>query len=461
VPTPVTFADFDLPENIVRYLADSGITIPTPIQAAALGDLLAGRDVVGGAPTGSGKTLAFGLPLLTSIGSARPHHPRAIVLAPTRELAGQIQQVLEPLGRLTRHSVASVYGGVGFGQQIKALRNGVDVLVACPGRLEDLIQQGYVRLTEVEVMIVDEADRMVDVGFMPAVNRLLDATPGRRQTVLFSATLDKQVDKVIANHLPSASRHRIVADEVELSRATHLFWSTRPEERVTLTAEIVRRSGRTIIFTRTKRGADRVAKQLEALGVNAAAIHGDRSQAQRERALEKFRAGRVTALVATDVAARGIHVDAVGSVVHFDPPEVAADYQHRSGRTARAGASGIVTTFVVSDKRRAVRGLQRELGRTEPVTAPDIALIPELPPVEVLPERATLAPQPAAKPKRFEQRSSNGRSYGGARKGGPRRDHKAGGYRHNDRSRSHGAGDRQGGGAGQTRSRTGGSRTGG
>ena len=233
-------------------------------------------------------------------------------------------------------------------------------------------------------MIVDEADRMVDVGFMPAVNRLLDATPGRRQTVLFSATLDKQVDKVIANHLPSASRHRIVADEVELSRATHLFWSTRPEERVTLTAEIVRRSGRTIIFTRTKRGADRVAKQLEALGVNAAAIHGDRSQAQRERALEKFRAGRVTALVATDVAARGIHVDAVGSVVHFDPPEVAADYQHRSGRTARAGASGIVTTFVVSDKRRAVRGLQRELGRTEPVTAPDIALIPELPPVDCL-----------------------------------------------------------------------------
>lgn len=374
---PTTFAELGVPADMLAHLHDRGITVPTPIQEATLGDLLAGEDVCGGAPTGSGKTLAFGIPLVAGIERARPHHPRAVVLAPTRELAGQIHAVLEPLAALRGLRVASIYGGVGFVPQVRALRQGVEILVACPGRLEDLLQQGVVLLNDVQVVVVDEADRMADMGFLPAVVRILDLTPAQRQTVLFSATLDKAVDKLIRTHLRDPRRHIIAVSEDDAARTTHLFWSVGKDQRVGVCADVARTAGRTIVFTRTKHGADRLARQLGTFGVAAAPIHGNRSQAQRERALAEFHAGHVTALVATDVAARGIHVDEVGCVVHFDPPASAPDYLHRSGRTARAGASGVVVSLVLDEVRSAVRGLQRELGQRNGLTRPEMTLIPE------------------------------------------------------------------------------------
>jgi superfamily II DNA/RNA helicase len=396
-----TFAALGVPAPLLAHLEEQGISTPTPIQAATLPDLFAGHDLCGGAPTGSGKTLAFGLPLVARLGRARPHHPRAVVLAPTRELAGQIHDVIASLATRAGLRVAAVYGGVGFNPQVRALRNGVEILVACPGRLEDLMSQGIVQLDDVEAVVVDEADRMSDMGFLPAVVRILGHTPATRQTILFSATLDKAVDKLIRNHLPRARRHVIAVSKDDTARTTHLFWSTDREKRTDVCAQVIRTAGRTIVFTRTKHGADRLARQLDRLGVPAAPIHGNRSQSQRERALAQFHAGHVTALVATDVAARGIHVDDVGCVVHFDPPATGADYLHRSGRTARAGASGVVLCLVHNEVRSDVRSLLRDLGRTDPVTSPDMGRIPEgetPTPVPLPPSHAEVSARQATRP---------------------------------------------------------------
>ena len=266
------------------------------------------------------------------------------MLVPTRELAAQVCGELEWLGRGRKLRVAAVYGGAGFGAQFKALRRGVDVLVACPGRLTDLIERREVDLDEVEMVVVDEADRMADMGFLPAVQQLLDRTPATRQTLLFSATLDGAVDQLVRRYQRDPSRHLL--PEADQTRATHRFWTADRGDRVAVTAEIVPAAGPTIVFCRTKHGADALAKKLEQRGVRSAAIHGNRSQGQRERALAAFADGKVQALVATDVAARGIHVDAVACVVHFDPPADFKDYTHRSGRTARAGANGTVVSLV-------------------------------------------------------------------------------------------------------------------
>jgi superfamily II DNA/RNA helicase len=318
--------------------------------------------VCGKAPTGSGKTLAFGLPLVARVAPARPRRPRALVLAPTRELAAQIQKELEPLATARDKRVCTVYGGVGYEKQKKALRRGVEILVACPGRLRDLINQHAVRLDAVDVVVIDEADRMADMGFLPEVRRILDETSPERQTVLFSATLDGDVAVLQRSYQREDAVTYEIAGAGDDADIEHHFEELEGTERVTRAAEIVRTHGSTIVFTRTRNGADRLAKRLKTAGIDAAAIHGGLSQSKRDRALAGFKHDTVEALIATDVAARGIHVDAVACVVHFDPPADAKTYVHRSGRTARAGATGTVVSFVARDQRAASRKLRKELG---------------------------------------------------------------------------------------------------
>jgi superfamily II DNA/RNA helicase len=366
-----TFAHLGLPDPLVQSLAKREITEPFPVQEATIPDALAGRDICGKAPTGSGKTLAFGLPLLTMVDKASRLKPRALVLAPTRELAEQIKQELAPLARTVNRYVFAVYGGVGYGPQKGALRKGVDVLVATPGRLEDLIEQRSIDLSDVDIVVVDEADRMADMGFLPAVRRILDQTSADRQTMLFSATLDGDVAVLIRDYQDDPAQHEAGAmDSSESIDARHHFWLVDHHDRVQHTADLVDEMGKTIVFTRTRHGADRLARQLDKTGIDAVAMHGGRSQNQRTRALKAFSSGRAQALIATDVAARGIHVDDVASVIHFDPAGDHKDYLHRSGRTARAGASGTVVSLVTGEQRRSVQRMQRDLRLDAPIERP-------------------------------------------------------------------------------------------
>jgi len=356
------FSALGVPAPIVGVLERSGVTAPFEIQAAVIPDALAGRDVCGRAPTGSGKTLAFGIPLAATVDRAEPRRPRALVLAPTRELAEQIHCEISPLAAVAGRRMLAVYGGIGMEPQRARLRRGVDILVACPGRLADLVGQGAVRLDSVDRVVVDEADRMADMGFLPEVRRLLDMTARDRQTLLFSATLDGDVAVLTREYQHHPVRHEVGSAEPDITSMRHLFWRVERTERVSRTAEVVSAEGRTVVFCRTRHGADRTASQLVRAGVAAAPIHGGRSQGQRRRALESFAAGRTHALVATDVAARGIHVDGVACVVHFDPPEDHKAYLHRSGRTARAGASGVVVSLVADSQLGDMKAMQRRLG---------------------------------------------------------------------------------------------------
>ena len=371
-----TFAQLGVPHFICAALSRRGITEPFEIQAATIADGLAGRDVLGRAPTGSGKTIAFGVPLIATTERSEPRRPRALVLAPTRELAEQITSELRTFsGRLR---VDPVYGGVGYGKQLNALRRGVDILVACPGRLEDLIARGDVDLGDVVDVVLDEADRMADMGFMPAVRRLLDQTSADRRTMLFSATLDGEVAKLTERYQRDPVRHEVGDETPDVTAATHRFFLAERMERNPVVADVVNAAWPSIVFTRTRHGADRLARQLGKLGFEAAPIHGGLSQNARQRALDNFAAGRVHALVATDVAARGIHVDGVASVVHYDPPEDHTAYIHRSGRTARAGAGGLVVSLVQPDQRTSYRRMQREVGVHEPIEPMSSEAIPDL-----------------------------------------------------------------------------------
>jgi superfamily II DNA/RNA helicase len=358
-----SFTDLGVPEDLAAALRARGITAPFPVQAATIPDLLEGHDVCGRAPTGSGKTLAFGVPLVHRVRRSKPKRPRALVLAPTRELAAQIQRELTPLAEARDRRVFTVYGGVGYEPQRKALRRGVDILVACPGRLEDLVGQRVVDLSGVDIVVIDEADRMADMGFLPAVRRILDATPAEgRQTVLFSATLDGDVAVLTRTYQHEPRRHEVAGVESDGMDAQHRFEKVEAHQRVERAAEVIGAEGSTIVFCRTRHGADKVAKKLAQAGVPSASIHGGLSQNQRDRALASFTRGSIQALIATDVAARGIHVNDVACVLHFDPPTDAKTYVHRSGRTARKGASGVVVSFVAADQMRDSRKLQRELG---------------------------------------------------------------------------------------------------
>ena len=429
----VTFTDLGVSADLTARLAEGAITEPFPIQAATLPAALAGRDICGRAPTGSGKTLAFGLPIVARVARAKPGRPRALVLAPTRELALQIEQTLAPLAATRQRRVAAVYGGVGFGSQLAALRRGADIIVATPGRLADLIERRQAHLGDVEIVVVDEADRMADMGFLPEVRRLLDQVRPDRQTFLFSATLDGEVDVLVRHYQREPFTHEVETPEGEEDRRRHLFWKVDRTQRAGVAADIVARHASTVVFCRTKRGADRLAGQLAKAGLSVAAIHGDRSQGQREKALAAFAGGRVQALVATDVAARGIHVDAVGCVLHFDPPEDEKAYVHRSGRTGRAGAGGTVLSLVTDDQAFAVRSLQKALGLPRGTIAADAAALGPVvaltaPPVAVTPRPS--APKQAARPRRdwaaaagaaTPRRKPDGRPIRSAKAASPRR----------------------------------------
>lgn len=373
------FVELGVPEKLVAVLRRRGIEHPFEVQVATIPEALAGRDVLGRAPTGSGKTLAFGLPLLARLKRGEPKRPRGLILAPTRELAEQIRRELDPLAEAVGRSVLAVYGGVGFGPQLRALGRGVDLLVACPGRLQDLISQGEVSLNLVDHVVIDEADRMADMGFLPVVRELLDLTSPNRQTVLFSATLDKEVEVLRKQYQRDPVLHEVGELEPDLTLVDHRFIATERETKLGVAADLIDDLGPTMLFCRTRHGVDRLARQLKRVGVKAGWIHGGRTQKQRDAALGSFTAGRVNALVATDVAARGIHVDNVACVIHYDPPADHKDYVHRSGRTARAGSGGQVVSLVNRDQRKAVARLQKQVG----LPASDPEPTPELQPREV------------------------------------------------------------------------------
>lgn len=365
-PEPVSFAELGLPERLVTALARGGIAAPFAIQGRTLPDALAGRDVLGRAQTGSGKTLAFGLAALARLAerddaagrpTRQPHSPRALVLVPTRELAVQVADVLTPLASRVGLRVTTVYGGARYGRQIGALERGVDVVIATPGRLVDLIERGSCRLDQVEVTVVDEADYMADLGFLPVVTDLLGRTPAGGQRMMFSATLDRGVATLVERFLTDPAVHAVASSNAPVESMDHRVFTLDHNHKVSVATEVAARPGRTLFFVRTRYGADQLSDSFGRSGVQAAAIHGNLNQSQRQRALDAFAAGRTRVLVATDVAARGIHVDGIDLVVHFDPPNDHKDYVHRSGRTARAGASGTVLALVEPGQVRMVQRL--------------------------------------------------------------------------------------------------------
>ena len=366
IPAPVvTFADLGVPAPLVAALAEDGITVPFPVQAATLPDALAGVDILGRAQTGSGKTLGFSLPLVARLagGYTMACRPRGLVLVPTRELATQVQAVLSPLADAMGLSVAAIFGGTPQNPQVAALRNRADIVVACPGRLADLIEQDHCHLGDVEVSVIDEADHMADLGFLPAVRRLLEATPPEGQRLLFSATLDSAVDVLARRFLTRPARH-CVDDASPPAQIVHHLLTVTPADRVEVVATLASGDNRVLIFTRTRHGAQRLARQLAMSGAPAAELHGNLAQGARDRNLAAFVSGEVRVMVATDIAARGIHVDGIDLVIHADPPAEHKAYVHRSGRTARSGADGAVVTVQTAAQASEVRILMRKAGVT-------------------------------------------------------------------------------------------------
>ncbi|WP_415974958.1 DEAD/DEAH box helicase [Rhodococcus sp. 077-4] len=358
-----SFADLGLPVVLVHSLKNAGVSEPFPIQAAALPDALAGRDVLGRAPTGSGKTLAFGLPLLVRLAGRRsdPNAPRGLVLAPTRELALQIHEVLDMHGATFGLRSVGVVGGVPLERNVREIQRGIDIVVATPGRLIDLLERRSIALNRVEVTVIDEADRMVDMGFLPQVDSLLAATPADGQRMLFSATLDDDVDRLVEKFLTDPAEHA-TAESVSEPDIAHYVFRVDAARKTEVAAALANRDGRTLLFVRTTHSVDRLTDDCRRLGVPVSSLHGNKTQAHRTRSLAAFGEGSSTALIATDVAARGVHVDDVTLVVHVDPPMDSKDYVHRAGRTARAGASGTVVTLATDDQVEQVRAMADEAG---------------------------------------------------------------------------------------------------
>ena len=487
-----SFSDLPLPAPVVAELARDGKTTPFPIQSATLPDTLAGRDVLGRGRTGSGKTLAFSLPIVTRLdatrsGKTKPGRPRALVLAPTRELASQIDATLAPLAKALGLTTTVIFGGVAQSRQVTALQKGVDVVVACPGRLEDLLGQRHLTLDDVEITVLDEADHMADLGFLPGVKRIMDRTPSEGQRMLFSATLDNGVDVLVKRYLHKPLHHSVDPETSPVTAMTHHVLAVADAAaKKDLVLALASGADRRILFMRTKHQAKKMAKTLTAEGVPAVDLHGNLSQGARERNLEAFTTGAVKVLVATDIAARGIHVDHVGLVVHVDPPAEHKAYLHRSGRTARAGEGGVVVTVMLPEQRGDVLDLTRKAGiKVTPVrvrAADQLVadLVGEVAP-RVKPSEAPAAAQPAPKQPRKKKAAdggtgrgrggaaADGRSAGGARGGDVARgDQQRGtkpaagrGGQASDPSRPEGArsgGRRRGAGAGRD---TGAARTGG
>ncbi len=374
--TTQTFASLGVQAELCAILEKQGITTAFPIQAMTIHDALAGRDICGKAKTGSGKTLGFGLPMLQRIaagesfnnGEGGPARPRGLVLLPTRELAVQVHEVLEPLGKALGLHVNAVYGGADIERQVKSLRRGCDVIIATPGRLIDLGDRGELNVENLDVLVLDEADRMADMGFMPQVEWVLRRIAEHpHQTLLFSATLDGAVDRLVKRYLTDPVFHEVASDTQTVSLMVHHFLTVHQMDRIKVAATICKSFDKTIIFCRTKRGADRLVEQLQKEGVDAAAIHGDLRQSQREKALADFGADKLSVLVATDVAARGLHIDGVDCVMHYDPPEDHKAYLHRSGRTARAGSTGVVVSLLLWNQTIDAEIIMRRLALKRPI----------------------------------------------------------------------------------------------
>ena len=374
--TTQTFASLGVQAELCAILEKQGITTAFPIQAMTIHDALAGRDICGKAKTGSGKTLGFGLPMLQRIaagesfnnGEGGPARPRGLVLLPTRELAVQVHEVLEPLGKALGLHVNAVYGGADIERQVKSLRRGCDVIIATPGRLIDLGDRGELNVENLDVLVLDEADRMADMGFMPQVEWVLRRIAEHpHQTLLFSATLDGAVDRLVKRYLTAPVFHEVASDTQTVSLMVHHFLTVHQMDRIKVAATICKSFDKTIIFCRTKRGADRLVEQLQKEGVDAAAIHGDLRQSQREKALADFGADKLSVLVATDVAARGLHIDGVDCVMHYDPPEDHKAYLHRSGRTARAGSTGVVVSLLLWNQTIDAEIIMRRLALKRPI----------------------------------------------------------------------------------------------
>ncbi|WP_433389232.1 DEAD/DEAH box helicase [Micromonospora sp. KLBMP9576] len=424
-PEAIDFAALGVPQPLVQALARQGITAPFEIQRATMPDALAGRDVLGRGQTGSGKTLAFGLPLLALVAGrnrARPLHPRALILVPTRELAMQVNDALVPLGKAVGVFLKTAVGGVPYDRQIDALRRGVEIIVATPGRLGDLIARGVCRLDDVEVTVLDEADQMADMGFLPEVTELLSKTPAGTQRLLFSATLDGDVDALVKRFMTDPVTHSTAPSTASVSTMDHHMLLIPPHEKFPVTASIAARDGRTMVFARTQLGVDRLVEQLAAVGVRAGGLHGGKTQRMRTRTLAEFREGRMNVLVATDVAARGIHVDGVSLVLHVDPPKDPKDYLHRAGRTARAGESGAVATLVLPKQRRTTLAMLEKAGVAPAETRvrlgdPALAELigarePSGVPVRLEPEEPRRNDR-AGGPRRYGDRPQGDRGYGG------------------------------------------------
>ncbi|MGB7449136.1 MAG: DEAD/DEAH box helicase [Ornithinimicrobium sp.] len=436
-----------MPTSLVSCLRKQGITDPTPIQAATLPDSLAGRDVLGRGRTGSGKTYAFALPVISRLQAStlqrKPRRPRALILAPTRELASQIATSIEPLARAAHMRVLTVFGGVGKQGQIRGLTSGVDVLIACPGRLEDLLGSGDVTLDAIEITVLDEADHMADLGFLPSVKRLLDRTPKGGQRMLFSATLDRGIDVLVKRYLTNPVLHSADSPQSPVSTMEHHVLHISRHDRLDILADLTFGPGRSLVFSRTKRGAKRMAKQLNERGVHSVELHGDLAQNARTRNLNAFHSGQAPTLVATDIAARGIHVDDVGLVIHADPPEEHKAYLHRSGRTARAGASGRVVTLMTDEQVRDVHALTTKAGVTATTTRVRVGhpMLRELAPrAEGSPapvpvgsptaETTSEHPRKAPRSRRHPGQRTGAQRTGGQRSGGRRsRGQRAGGQR--------------------------------
>ena len=386
-PETPAFADLGLAPEIVSTLDELGMTAPFPIQAMTIADALAGRDVCGKAKTGSGKTLAFGLPVIQLTTTARKRRPHALILVPTRELANQVADELTPFAAARGLWLTAIYGGASIVNQVRALHAGVDIVIATPGRLNDLIERKEMSVASVSMVVLDEADQMADMGFLPQVRQILDRIEGEHQTLLFSATLDGSIGELSARYQHDPVTHEVASPTTSVETLDQRFIGVDRAEKLPVAAEVCSAARRSIVFVRTKHGADRLALQLSRYGVAAAPIHGGLNQNKRERTLARFASGDTPVLVATNVAARGIHVDGVDTVLHFDIPEDAKTYLHRSGRTARAGSEGLVVTLVAPDEAREVRAFQKDAGI-------NLAIVPMKPGDERLRDLASFEPGP-------------------------------------------------------------------
>ena len=431
----VSFSDLGVSGRIVNALRKQGIEEPFEVQRESIPDGMLGHDVCCRAPTGSGKTLAFGLPLIERTEPARPGMPTSLILTPTRELAEQIYKVLEPLAWEMELYVHAIYGGVSYNKQFRALERGVDILVACPGRLIDLLERGSLSLEDTSIVVLDEADRMADMGFMQPVCQILDECRKDRQTILFSATLDDEVAELVRDYQKDPVTIHVGPEEVSIESMEHHFWLMPNSKKSTISSEIIRKCGRSIVFCRTRAGVDRIGEDLEYDGLGVEILHGGLSQRQRDGAMRRFQYGECMALIATDVAARGIDIEGVNCVIHYDPPENAKAYKHRSGRTARGGASGIVVSLVQKPQKKSYGRIQREVGINVEFKPPEFSDLPEFEVEFIAPKRR----------QSYGSRNRNDRNRGHYGQRNQRSSGRYGGGGGNRRGGNRGGGNRSGG----------------